>query len=95
MKKILWQDKDGRNHAALVRDTDTEEVARAGQGIPLDPPDVRELNWEAIKTELHNELLQRGLTTLDDVKRAQNGVTSTVTKILKRHIVLLYRRLSP
>ena len=91
MRKVTWVDDKGRNHCAIVRDSDPDEVAFTGQGLSRDPPDVERLDWEAVKTVLHNELARRGLVTQENVVKAQNGVTAAVLAALQPAVVRLYR----
>jgi hypothetical protein len=84
-------DEKGWHHAALVRENDSDEVAKQGLGIPADPPDLSQLDCEEIMRDLHNELLARGLLTQTDVVEAQNGVTGAILATFKRRILNLYR----
>ena len=59
MKLVSWTDGKGWEHRAAVRDDDDRQVAIDGQGLPMDPPDIELLDWEAVKRDLHNQLLRR------------------------------------
>lgn len=89
MRKVIWIDESGHKRVSLVRDTDPDSMAQAG--VPVGPPDINELDWDGIKRELNNLLVDRGLLTYRDVQAAQNGITSSVLAVLKRRIVNLYR----
>lgn len=89
MKQVLWTDEKGYQHRSLLRDSDPDHLAP--QGIPQDPPDLSHLDWEELKRALHNELVDRGLSTWSDVQRSQDGVSAAVTKIFKRPLVGLYK----
>ena len=90
MRKIEHIDRHGYKHIRLIRDHDPDEAAEIG--IPLEPPDVGGLDWEGIKRDLHNALVDRGLFTWQDVQRAQNALTSVAISVLRRRLVLLYRQ---
>ena len=90
MRLIKWTDKDGYHHLSLVRDDDPDEFAP--YGIPVDPPPLDLLDWEAVKRDLHNQLVDREITTWDDVVRTQDGVTNAVRSALVRRVVTLYRQ---
>jgi hypothetical protein len=90
LKKVPWQDAAGKRHIALVRDGDDEETARKGYGIPVDPPDVEQIDWSGVARDLHNELLARDLITKDDVVRSQTGVTGAILAALRRKVLALY-----
>lgn len=89
MKEVIWIGPDGRKHKSLIRDHDPEHLAQSG--VPLDPPDIFRLDWEMLKTELHNALVERGLSTWSDVNAQQSGVTSAILSVFKRPIIGLYR----
>lgn len=91
MRVVEWE-KDGILHKALVRNTDADSVAISGHGLPLTPPDVRELDWDEISRDLYNELVKRGLFTIDDVQKSQNGVSAAILTVIKRKVLLLYRQ---
>lgn len=91
MQIVQWQDDKGRNHKAMIRDGDPVHYALNGYGIPLDPPDIDSLDWEAIKTALHNAMLEQGLTSWEDVKRSGGGL-NVVLGVLKRHLMTLFTK---
>lgn len=90
MKKVSWVDKDGYKRVSLIRDSDDEDQA-SQIGVPIDPPDLRHLDWDGLVKDLHNLLVERGLFTWDDVVAAQNGVTSAIVSTFKRPIIALYK----
>jgi hypothetical protein len=57
-----------------------------------DPPDVEQIDWEAVKRDLHNALLEAGLVTIEDVSHQQVGVTSVILGVMRRRVVALYLR---
>jgi len=89
MKKVVWTDRAGYLRAAMIRDDDPDEMAEAG--IPLNPPDLEDLDWEGIKRDIHNSLVQSELYTWKDVLRLQNAISGIVSRVMKQHIVRLYR----
>lgn len=90
MKEVAWTDRYGYKRVSLIRDTDPDEMAE--KGIPLEPPDVDKINWEEVKRDLHNALIDQRLFGWQDVQRAQNALTGILIRVLKRHLVLLYRQ---
>lgn len=89
MRRVLWEDRNGFLRASLIRDNDPDDVAE--QGIPVEPPDLEDIDWEEVKRLLHNELVRRQLFTFDDVQREQKGITVSVVSVMRRKIVELYR----
>lgn len=90
MREVAWMDRHGYKHVSLIRDTDPDDMAE--QGIPLAPPNVDRINWEEVKRELHNALIDHRMFGWQDVQRAQNALTGILVAVLKRKLVLLYRQ---
>jgi hypothetical protein len=89
MKTVEYVDKGGYVRAAMIRDDDPPEMAAAG--IPLEPPDLDDLDWEGIKRDIHNSLVHARLFSWKDVLKKQNAVSGIIARVLKRHVVRLYR----
>jgi len=90
MRIVDWIDDKGYKRRSLVRDKDPDSSARFG--IPQGPPSLDELDWKAIKRDLHNQLMDRGLHTYQDVTKQQNGVTGSVLAAVRKPLILLYRK---
>lgn len=91
MKAVIWQDtRTGKLHRSYIRDTDPDSFAP--KGVPGDPPDVFSLNWETLMTELHNELVNRGLFTSDDLQRSSGALTGAILSVFRTHLIHLYRK---
>lgn len=93
MRLIKWTDEAGYDHLSLVRDGDPDDFAP--YGIPVDPPPLDLIDWEAVKRDLHNQLVGREITTWEDVQKNQNGVTNAVRSALVRRVVELFRQGGP
>jgi len=89
MKLVVWTDRAGYKRAAMLRDGDPESMAE--HGLPLSPPDLNEVDWEEVKRELHNQLVDQRLFTWQDVQREQRAVTAAVMSCLHRKVIQLYR----
>lgn len=85
MKKVTWTDKDGYRHISLLRDIDPDGLAQSG--ISCDPPFIDQLDWQAIKKEIWNLIIDRGITDLSDLSGLRNAI---ITPIYKR-MIALYR----
>jgi hypothetical protein len=88
MKLVTWTDNRGYKHRSLVRDGDSEEMGP--QGILQDPPNLDELDWEGIKRDLHNSLVDIGLISWRDVQEVR-GLRGAIISAMKRRLVYLYR----
>jgi len=91
MRIVQWEDERGYIRRSMVRDEDPDTFAQAG--IPLDPPDLDMIDWDWIKRELHNTLVEYELYNWDDVVKNQNGanIQSALLRVLKRPLINLYR----
>jgi hypothetical protein len=91
MKLIEYTDERGRTRRSLLRDDDPPEWAAQGRGIPQDPPDLDQLDWEQARVDLHNELAVRGLLGFDDVQGQRGGLNAAIRAALLPKLMLLYR----
>lgn len=90
MRMVEWTDKKGYRRRSWVRDEDADGAAR--HGIRHDPPDVRRLDWEGIKRDLHNALLDRGLLDWTALQRAPQGsLTGAILAVMRVRLISLFR----
>lgn len=87
MKQVIWSDEKGYKHISLLRDQDPDTMAP--QGILCDPPDVNELDWETIKKELHNLLVDRGFTNYKSLNKP--GLNNTILVPVRNRLIALFR----
>ena len=81
-----YVDERGYKHRVLVsNDGDIES------GITQDPPDILSLDWEAIKRDLHNELLEHRVINFSDVQSNHNILSRIVKTVLVKRLVMLYK----
>lgn len=90
MKNVIWKDKDGYKHRSIIRDDQPDSMAP--EGIPQDPPDLNQLDWEEIKREIHNSLVEQGVTSWKEVQQRGNSVRNTVGSVIGPRIIALYRQ---
>jgi hypothetical protein len=88
MKAIIYTDSNGYLRRSLIRDDDPDTMAECG--IPAGPPDIRQLDIDAILQSINNFLVQNNLFDWDDVQRSPGGVAPALN-ILKRAMIALYR----
>lgn len=88
MKPVIYTDKNGYIRRSLVRDSDDESDGEFG--IPFGPPDIRQIDLEALAKEINNTLASAGLFTWKDLQESSVGITAA-TSILKRDLIRLYR----
>ena len=91
MRTVVYEDGRGRKRARMIRDDDDVEQA-AAIGIPMDPPDVDRIDWELVRADLHNLLVDRGLLSWDHVVESQNGLESVCKQVLLHRLKSLYRQ---
>jgi hypothetical protein len=71
LRRVTYEDEDGRRWVTRIdaRAPDSD----APLGIPVGPPDLSDLGLPAeVQTRLHNQLVDRGLLTAGDIRRAGN-----------------------
>jgi len=88
MKEVTWTDEHGYRHCSLIRDEDPDEMAP--QGILQDPPVLDGLDWEGIKRDLHNGLVDAGLRSWRDVQQ-KKGLRGVILTALRKRLIYLYR----
>ncbi len=91
MKRIQWQDERGWKHVSLIPDNAPDTPSMQKAGIRQDPPDVSGIDWETVKRELHNGLIEAGLVTWQDVQRQGNSIAGIVMRVIRKPIIELYR----
>lgn len=89
MRQVEWTDEKGWKHLSLIRDNDPDEMAP--HGIKSDPPDIEQLDWDQIKKELHNSLVNRRLVNWQDVQQQGEGIKGAILSALRRRIIDLYK----
>lgn len=91
MRMVDYVDERGRERSRAIRDTDPDELAKTG--IPSEPPEVDRIDWEKVKRRLHNELMRRGLLTVEDLGAtdSQGNLQGAVIAALKNEVIKLYR----
>lgn len=87
MKLVKYTDADGYNRQSLVRNAGDDPE----QGIPQDPPDLSQIDWQGVQRDLHNELVTRELITFRNVSKSPGGLGAAVVTVLKNRLVHLYR----
>lgn len=87
MKLVVYEGRDGKLHRTILRDSDPDELAE--EGIPLDPPKISDILEEA-KTELHNELVKKGLLDVESLNRNNGSLPAIVNKVITRKIIKRY-----
>ena len=90
MRRVIWEDRNSYTRAALVRDGDPDDVAE--YGVPIEPPDLDQIDWEEVKRDLYNNLVRKGLFSYEDMRDAQKGIRSAVILALHKKVVDLYKR---
>jgi hypothetical protein len=88
MREVTWTDKHGYKRRSLVRDSDPDEMAP--QGILQGPPNLEELDWEGIKRDLHNALMDAELYSWRDIQE-KRGLRGAILSTMKRRLVYLFR----
>ena len=90
MRQVTFTDKFGFKKVSLIRDTDSDDLAP--QGVPIGPPDLDLVDWEEVKRDLNNMLVDKGILTYQDIIRQNTAVSTCVKASLTSKIVILYKQ---
>lgn len=88
MRYIVKKGKDGFSRRYLVPDNVGDDQAE--KGIPSGPPDIREIDIEAVLKEINQRMVEQGLFTWKDINLSPVGL-SVICTVFKRHIAGLYK----
>jgi predicted nuclease with TOPRIM domain len=89
MKLVIYVDNAGYKRPVWLRDQDPDNHAK--RGVPVDMIDVDDIDWEYVKREIHNMLVDRGLFAWKDVQ-GQGGLKSGIGLVLRRQITGLMKQ---
>lgn len=78
----------GRKHKSLIRNGDTDPTI----GLIQSPPDLTQLDWQAIQVNLHNALLDKGIITLSDAQSRVNDFNQCVLAAIGKPLFRLYQQ---
>jgi len=89
MKHIIYEDARGFLRRVLVKDNDS--VANASRGLPAYLDIEKEVDWEAVKKEVNNVLIQQGVFTWENANSGSVGMQAAIT-VFKRHLIGAFKR---
>lgn len=87
MKLVTFQDDQGRRHKSLIRDNDTDPTI----GLIQSPPDLSQLDWQAMQVNLHNALLDKGILTVSDAQDRVSDFNQCVLAAIGKPLFSLYQ----
>ena len=87
MRSVVWTDANGLKHRSIIRDSDQD--AAAPMGIRQDPPDLHRMDWEGVIRDLHNSLVDAGVTTWAEYQR--QNIRGMILGAVQRRLQSLYR----
>lgn len=89
MKLVEYTDLDGFKHLSWIKDNESDDKAK--EGISCDPPDLSRIDWEQVKREINNRMVDMRLTDWDKVVKHQNALGSIINSVIKKQLVFLFR----
>lgn len=89
MKLVKWEDEKGWKRAALVTDDMPEEDWH--MGMTREPPGLEGITWNDCLKQIHNQLVDLGIFSLEDVQRHQTAVGNVVCSVIRRRIIELFK----
>ena len=87
MTAVVYKDKHGYLRRVLIRDDDGLDMAE--YGLPAGPPDVEEIDWEAVKLTINNILVQGEVFNYADLQSKR--MLDSVAAVVKKQVANLYR----
>ena len=88
MRRVEYTDEHGYKRVVLLRSEDEDPRV----GIPVGPPDLRDLDWDEFRRDLNNILVERGLLTWENVVEQQTGLRGAIQQAMRNRLSLLYKR---
>jgi len=85
VNRIKHIDENGYNQVVMSLDHNPEN------GLPIHQFDIHSIDWDQVKKELHNELIDRELFTWEDVQ-LKGGLENVIKTVLKKHLIYQYKR---
>jgi len=84
MKIVKFTDDKGYLRCAMIKDEDPDIMAK--YGVPVEIPDiVNTIDWDGLKRDLHNALMQANLYTVQDVMKSGQAYAPAMT-VIKRYL---------
>lgn len=87
MREVVYQDKNGYLRRVLLRDEDSDDMAAFG--LPVGPPDIELMDWEALKKQVNNYLVQYKVNTRTDLQRV--SALDALAAMFKREVDRVFR----
>jgi predicted nuclease with TOPRIM domain len=87
MREVVYEDRNKYLRRVLLRDEDSDDMA--AYGVPIGPPDIELVDWEAIKREINNYLVKNNVRTRTDLQRIR--ALDTICNVIKRDVDRVFR----
>ena len=88
MKVVVWKDERGLKHRSMLRDSDPDSAAE--MGILMDPPDLEQLDWDGVRKDIHNALVEREIVTWRDLQKSQ-ATRGIILAAMKSRLINLFK----
>jgi len=85
MNRVKWTDDQGYKHVSLT-------LGKPEDGMILDL-DLSQMDWEAVKRDLHNRLVEKDLLKWQDVMD-KGGLQSAIVSAVKPHLIQVFKKAS-
>ncbi len=90
MREVIHIDKDGRKSAVRIPDSASESESQ--MGILIGPPSLEALGLpQEVEVRLHNQLFERRLFTLEDVRRRHGQLMAAMLAAFKPEVSSLVK----
>jgi len=88
-EEVKWQDDKGFKHLSIM--PSKFKLQHPSQGFPNDPPNLDMIDWELVKKELHNLLVDRRLITFQDLNGKNGDLANAILLVIRPKLVELYK----
>ncbi len=89
MRIVVTTDRTGRKHRFAVPEHLPDEQAQ--YGLKLDPPNLDNLDWEGLKIDIHNALIDLGIANWHDWQKQQAKLQGAILRPLLRRLIVHLR----
>lgn len=86
MRQVVYTDRRGYLRRTFIRDDDGDEMAEFG--LPAGIPDVDMIDWDVIKLQVNNVLVEQGVTTRNELHKTHS--LEQIAAVVKRHVDAMF-----
>lgn len=89
-EEVKWIDDDGYKHLSIM--PQKFKLHNPSEGFPNDPPNLDLIDWDLVKKELHNLLVDRRIVTFADLQNKNGDLANAILLVIRPKLVELYKK---